>query len=165
MDLAVLSGGDFGQCGSVPDTKKIAFIAGCVLLLASVIVLLSLLTRKPVWKIVLTFLIVSDDIRGCGIEWWLRSPGKEQDNAVYILGKAADLMGIPQCVSCNLKRNIDDMLIRDRETVCMSPALQRTCNHYCKRRSHFKIQSGAEHTYWISVLLRKALTALFSIIE
>ena len=38
--------------------------------------------------------IVSDDIRGCGIEWWLRSPGKEQDNAVYILGKAADLMGI-----------------------------------------------------------------------
>ena len=33
-------------------------IAGCVLLLASVIVLLSLLTRKPVWKIVLTFLIV-----------------------------------------------------------------------------------------------------------
>lgn len=104
--------------------------------------------------------IVSDDIWGCGIEWWLRSPGKEQDNAVYILGKAADLMGIPQCVSCNLKRNIDDMLIRDRETVCMSPALQRTCNHYCKRRSHFKIQS-----YWISVLSRKSLTALFSIIE
>ena len=58
MDLAVLSGGDFGQCGSVPDTEKIAFIAGCVLLPASVIVLLSLLTRKPVWKIVLTFLIV-----------------------------------------------------------------------------------------------------------
>ena len=58
MDLAVLSGGDFGQCGSVPDTEKIAFIAGCVLLLASVIVQLSLLTRKPVWKIVLTFLIV-----------------------------------------------------------------------------------------------------------
>ena len=82
--------------------------------------------------------IVSDDIRGCGIEWWLRSPGKEQDNAVYILGKAANLMGIPQCVSCN---------------------------HYCKRRSHFKIQSGAEHTYWISVLSQKALTALFSIIE
>ena len=24
----------------------------------------------------------------------VRSPGKEQDNAVYILGKAADLMGI-----------------------------------------------------------------------
>ena len=91
--------------------------------------------------------IVSDDIRRCGIEWWLRSPGKEQDNAVYILGKAANLMGFPQCVSCNLKRNIDDVLIRDRETVCRSPALQRTCNHYCKRRSHFKIQSGAEHTY------------------
>jgi hypothetical protein len=32
-------------------------------------------------------------------------------------------------------------------------------------RSHFKIQSGAEHTYWISVLSQKALTALFSIIE
>ena len=37
--------------------------------------------------------IVSDDIRGCGIDWWLRSPGKEQDEAVYILGKAANLMG------------------------------------------------------------------------
>lgn len=37
--------------------------------------------------------IVSDDIRGCGIEWWLRSPGKHQNNAVYILGKAANLMG------------------------------------------------------------------------
>ena len=36
-----------------PILKKIAFIAGCVLLLASVIVLLLLLTRKPVWKIVL----------------------------------------------------------------------------------------------------------------
>ena len=57
--------------------------------------------------------IVRDDIRGCGIEWWLRLPGKEQDNAVYILGKAANLMGFPQCVSCNLKRNIVDVLIRD----------------------------------------------------
>ncbi len=37
--------------------------------------------------------IVSDDIRGCGIEWWLRSPGKAQDKAVYILGTAANLMG------------------------------------------------------------------------
>ena len=37
--------------------------------------------------------IVSDDIRGCGIEWWLRSPGKEQDEAVYILGTTANLMG------------------------------------------------------------------------
>ena len=37
--------------------------------------------------------IVSDGIRGCGIEWWLRSPGKEQDKAVYILGTAANYMG------------------------------------------------------------------------
>lgn len=36
---------------------------------------------------------VSDDIRGCGIDWWLRSPGKEQSDAVYILGRAANLMG------------------------------------------------------------------------
>ena len=37
--------------------------------------------------------IVSDDIRGCGIDWWLRSPGKEQNEAVYILGTAANYMG------------------------------------------------------------------------
>ena len=37
--------------------------------------------------------IVSDDIRGCGIEWWLRSPGKAQDKAVYILGTAVNYMG------------------------------------------------------------------------
>ncbi|MBO4889416.1 MAG: hypothetical protein J5574_00370 [Lachnospiraceae bacterium] len=36
---------------------------------------------------------VSDDIRGCGIDWWLRSPGKNQNDAVYILGRAANLMG------------------------------------------------------------------------
>ena len=36
---------------------------------------------------------VSDDIRKCGVNWWLRSPGKEQDEAVYILGESADLMG------------------------------------------------------------------------
>ena len=37
--------------------------------------------------------IVSDGIRGCGIEWWLRSPGREQDEAVYILGTSANHMG------------------------------------------------------------------------
>ncbi|MBP3871682.1 MAG: hypothetical protein J6E46_12000 [Faecalicoccus sp.] len=36
---------------------------------------------------------VSDDIRKCGIDWWLRSPGKRQSEAVYILGGSADLMG------------------------------------------------------------------------
>ena len=36
---------------------------------------------------------VSDEIRECGIDWWLRSPGKRQDDAVYILGRAANLMG------------------------------------------------------------------------
>ena len=36
---------------------------------------------------------VSDDIRGCGINWWLRSPGEKQDRAVFILGRAANLMG------------------------------------------------------------------------
>ena len=46
------------NAGVFPILKKMAFIAGCVLLLASVIVLLSFLTRKPIWKIVLTFLIV-----------------------------------------------------------------------------------------------------------
>ena len=37
--------------------------------------------------------IVSDTERGMGIEWWLRSPGKRQEDAVYILGHAANLMG------------------------------------------------------------------------
>lgn len=36
---------------------------------------------------------VSDEIRDCGINWWLRSPGKEQTDAVYILGRSANLMG------------------------------------------------------------------------
>lgn len=36
---------------------------------------------------------VSDDIRGIGNDWWLRSPGKRQNEAVYILGKSANLMG------------------------------------------------------------------------
>ena len=36
---------------------------------------------------------VSDDIRGCGNDWWLRSPGKRQNEAVYILGRSANLMG------------------------------------------------------------------------
>ena len=36
---------------------------------------------------------VSDDIRECGINWWLRSPGQKQDRAVYILGRSANLMG------------------------------------------------------------------------
>ena len=37
--------------------------------------------------------IVSDAERGMGIEWWLRSPGKRQEDAVYILGHSANLMG------------------------------------------------------------------------
>ena len=36
---------------------------------------------------------VSDDIRECGLDWWLRSPGNGQDQAVFILGRAANLMG------------------------------------------------------------------------
>ena len=36
---------------------------------------------------------VSDDIRGRGNDWWLRSPGKRQNEAVYILGRSANLMG------------------------------------------------------------------------
>lgn len=37
---------------------------------------------------------VSDDIRACGIDWWLRSPGERQDNAVYALaGGSWNLMG------------------------------------------------------------------------
>ena len=36
---------------------------------------------------------VSDDIRECGLDWWLRSPGQKQDRAVFILGKSANLMG------------------------------------------------------------------------
>ena len=36
---------------------------------------------------------VSDDIRDCGINWWLSSPGETQDRAVYILGRSANLMG------------------------------------------------------------------------
>ena len=36
---------------------------------------------------------VSDDVRECGLDWWLRSPGQKQDRAVFILGKAANLMG------------------------------------------------------------------------
>ena len=36
---------------------------------------------------------VSDDMTECGIDWWLRSPGKKQNKAVYILGRSANLMG------------------------------------------------------------------------
>ena len=36
---------------------------------------------------------VSDDIRECGIDWWLRSPGQDQNEAVFILGRSANLMG------------------------------------------------------------------------
>ena len=36
---------------------------------------------------------VSDDIRECGVDWWLRSPGRNQNKAVYILGKSANLIG------------------------------------------------------------------------
>ncbi|MBO4904116.1 MAG: hypothetical protein J5367_02730 [Lachnospiraceae bacterium] len=36
---------------------------------------------------------VSDDIRECGLDWWLRSPGDDQDQAVFIIGRSANLMG------------------------------------------------------------------------
>ena len=36
---------------------------------------------------------VSDDVRECGVDWWLRSPGKKQNYAAYILGRAANLSG------------------------------------------------------------------------
>jgi hypothetical protein len=32
---------------------------------------------------------VSDDIRGIGNDWWLRSPGKRQSDSSYILGRSA----------------------------------------------------------------------------
>lgn len=35
-----------------------------------------------------------DDVRGCGIYWWLRSPGKAQNRAVYVFpGGSWNLMG------------------------------------------------------------------------
>ncbi len=37
---------------------------------------------------------VSDDIKRCGIDWWLRSPGKRQDDAIYVFaGNSWNLMG------------------------------------------------------------------------
>jgi hypothetical protein len=46
---------------------------------------------------------VSDDVRECGIEWWLRSPGKRQDRAVYILGRSANLMGCEADLSVGVR--------------------------------------------------------------
>ena len=37
---------------------------------------------------------ISDDIRRCGIDWWLRSPGKNQYDAVFVFaGNSWNLMG------------------------------------------------------------------------
>ena len=36
---------------------------------------------------------VSDVIRDCGIDWGLRSPGKMQNEAIYVLGSSWNLMG------------------------------------------------------------------------
>ena len=36
---------------------------------------------------------VSDDTRDCGIDWWLRAPGKRQEDAVYIGLRSPNLMG------------------------------------------------------------------------
>ncbi|MCR4990361.1 MAG: DUF6273 domain-containing protein [Lachnospiraceae bacterium] len=36
---------------------------------------------------------VSDDTRDCGVDWWLRSPGKTQNNAVFIGLRSPNLMG------------------------------------------------------------------------
>ena len=36
---------------------------------------------------------VSDDIRDCGIDWWLRTPGKHQYDAVYIGLRSPNLIG------------------------------------------------------------------------
>ncbi len=36
---------------------------------------------------------VSDDTRDCGVDWWVRSPGKRQDTAVFIGLGSPDLMG------------------------------------------------------------------------
>ena len=37
---------------------------------------------------------VSDEIKRCGIDWWLRSPGKEQSKAVYVFsGNSWNLIG------------------------------------------------------------------------
>ena len=36
---------------------------------------------------------VSDDIRDCGIDWWLRTPGKHQNNAEYIGLRSPDTIG------------------------------------------------------------------------
>ncbi len=46
---------------------------------------------------------VSDDVRECGIDWWLRSPGKRQDRAVYILGRSANLMGCEADLSVGVR--------------------------------------------------------------
>ncbi len=36
---------------------------------------------------------ISDDTRDCGVDWWVRSPGKEQSNAVFIGSRSPNLMG------------------------------------------------------------------------
>ena len=36
---------------------------------------------------------VSDDIRDCGIDWWMRTPGKYQHNAEYIGLRSPDTIG------------------------------------------------------------------------
>jgi hypothetical protein len=38
-------------------------------------------------------LTVSDDIRDCGIDWWLRTPGKYQHDAQYIGLRSPDTIG------------------------------------------------------------------------
>ncbi len=37
--------------------------------------------------------------------------------------------------------------------------MRNDCNHFCEVRSNFKRRSGAEHTYWLSVLSGFLLTA------
>ncbi len=43
---------------------------------------------------------VSDEIRDCGIDWWVRSPGKFQHNAEYIGLRSPDTIG--NCVDSHM---------------------------------------------------------------
>lgn len=46
---------------------------------------------------------VSDDIRDCGIDWWLRSPGKRQNEVVFVGNRSANLMGTSVNVSFGVR--------------------------------------------------------------
>ena len=47
----------------------------------------------PMTRYICEAMAVSDDTRDCGIDWWVRSPGKRQHDAVYIGLRSPNLMG------------------------------------------------------------------------